>query len=101
MANLASIGQKIVVEKDCIIVVARNDDGKLAKMNAVFRTIDLTSLVLSSAFAGIVFDFTTHEMTAAVLGCWNLVSVVLEYWLLILVFKKFEELNNEKKMDIS
>ena len=101
MANLASIGQKIVVEKDCIIVVASNDDGKLARMNAVFRTIDLTSLVLSSAFAGLVFDFTSHEMTATVIGCWNLVSVVLEYWLLVAVFEKFEELKNEKKMDQS
>ena len=70
-------------------------------MNAVFRTIDLTSLVLSSTFAGMIFDFTSHEMTAAVIGCWNLISVVFEYWLLMVVFKKVTELGNDKKIDKS
>ena len=100
-ANLASVGQKIVVEKDCIIVVAGNDENKLATMNAIFRTIDLTALVLSSTFAGLIFDFTSHEVTAAVIGSWNLVSVVVEYWLLIVVFRKFKELSYDRKIDKS
>ena len=99
--NLASMGQKIVVEKDCIIVVAGNDENKLATMNAIFRTIDLTALVLSSTFAGLIFDFTSHEVTAAVIGCWNLISVVVEYWLLTVVFKKFKELSHDRKIDKS
>ena len=99
MANLASIGQKIVVEKDCIVVIAENNESKLAKMNAVFRTIDLTSLVLSSTFAGIIFDITSHEITAAIIGIWNLVSVIFEYWLLLAVFQKFKDLSKEKKID--
>ena len=98
-ANLASIGQKIVVEKDCIVVVAGDDEKKLATMNAIFRTIDLTALVLSSTFAGIIFDFTSHAATAAVIGCWNLISVVLEFWLLVIVFEKFRELSNDRKID--
>ena len=40
-----------------VVVVASGDDNKLATMNAVFRTIDLTALVLSPAFAGLIFDF--------------------------------------------
>ena len=101
LANLASIGQKIVVERDCIVVIAGHNESKLAKMNAVFRTIDLTSLVLSTTFAGIIFDFASCEMTAAVIGCWNLISVVFEFWLLMAVFKNFEELSSVKKIDKS
>lgn len=44
LANLASIGSKIVLEKDWIVVVSMNDPERLASMNAVFRTVDLTTL---------------------------------------------------------
>ena len=88
-----------MVEKDCIVVVAGEDESRLATMNAIFRTIDLTALVLSSTFAGIIFDFTSHAATAGVIGVWNLVSVVLEYWLLVVVFQKFRELANDRKID--
>ena len=45
LANLSSVGSKIVLEKDWIVVVAMDDPERLASMNAVFRTIDLTTLV--------------------------------------------------------
>jgi iron-regulated transporter 1 len=41
IANLASVGSKIVLEKDWIVVIAMDDQERLAKMNAVFRTVDL------------------------------------------------------------
>ena len=99
--NLASVGQKIVVEKDWIVVVAGDDDERLASMNAVFRTIDLTALVLSPSFAGLFFDFTSSAVTAAILGCWNLVSVIIEYVMLKIIYNKFPELSNEKRIDES
>ena len=68
LANLASIGQKIVVERDCIVVIAGHNESKLAKMNAVFRTIDLTSLVLSTTFAGIIFDFASSNRYLLMMG---------------------------------
>ena len=101
VGNLASVGQKIVVEKDWIVVVAGDNENRLASMNAVFRTIDLTALVLSPSFAGLIFDFASNEVTAAVIGTWNLVSVVLEYTLLILIYKKFPGLAEAKKIDRS
>ena len=101
VGSLASVGQKIVVEKDWIVVVAGNNDNRLATMNAVFRTIDLTALVLSPSFAGLIFDFASAEVTAAVIGIWNLLSVVVEYTMLILIYKKFPELSHDKKIDHS
>ena len=44
LANLASVGTKIVLEKDWTVVVAMDDPEQLASMNAVFRTLDLTTL---------------------------------------------------------
>ena len=44
LANLASVGSKIVLEKDWTVVVAMGDPEQLASMNAVFRTLDLTTL---------------------------------------------------------
>ncbi len=41
LANLASVGSKIVIEKDWIVVVSEDDQERLAQMNAVFRTLDL------------------------------------------------------------
>ena len=50
LANLASVGSKIVLEKDWTVVVAMDDPDKLASMNAVFRTLDLTTLGRSLLF---------------------------------------------------
>lgn len=37
VANLASVGSKIVVERDWIVVIAGKDSNRLASINAVFR----------------------------------------------------------------
>ena len=37
VANLASVGCKITIEKDWIVVVSEDNEEKLATMNAVFR----------------------------------------------------------------
>ena len=100
VANLASVGCKIVIERDWIVVVASGDDNKLATMNAVFRTIDLTALVLSPAFAGLIFDFASDSAVALTIGIWNIVSVVVEYYLLILIYREFPDLAKDKKQDV-
>lgn len=37
VAYLASVGSKIVVEKDWIVVIAGDDNNRLANINSVFR----------------------------------------------------------------
>ena len=46
LADLASVGSRIAVEKDWIVVISGNDNDQLAKMNSVFRTIDLLCLLV-------------------------------------------------------
>ena len=68
-------------------------------MNAVFRTIDLTALVISPAIAGIIFDFINDEAAAALIGVWNVVSVFVEYYLLVLIYKEFPDLARAKLVE--
>jgi hypothetical protein len=65
-----------------IFVYYRNDDDRLAQINAVFRTIDLASLSLAPLIAGLIFDLISTYAAAYFIAGWNLVSVVFEYLLL-------------------
>ena len=135
LANLASVGSKIVLEKDWIVVVAMDDPERLASMNAVFRTVDLTTLgripfylrrqpksmdrcsralvyrgiqsvvdfiadnnliyiffyldlqMLAPIIGGLLFDFVGYPFAAVFIAVWNLVSVIVEYTLLILIYR--------------
>ena len=82
IAQVASVGSKIILEKDWIVVVSRNDEDRLAQINAVFRTIDLTTLSIAPLTAGLIFDFISNWAAAIFIAAWNLVSVIFEYLLL-------------------
>ena len=41
VSNLASVGSKISIEKDWVLVIANNDKERLTNINSIFRTIDL------------------------------------------------------------
>ena len=82
IAHLASVGSKIIMEKDWIIVVSKNDDDCLAQINSVFRTIHLTTLSIAPLAAGLIFDFINTWAAAIFISSWNIVSVIFEYLLL-------------------
>lgn len=67
----------------------RDNDDRLAKVNAVFRTIDLATLSLAPLSAGLVFDFISNSAAAYFIAAWNMISVFLEYWLLKSIYKEF------------
>ena len=96
VCDVASTGSKIVVEKDWIVVIAGGDDDKLAKLNSIFRTIDLVCLNLAPVLAGLLFSYTSYAVTAIVIAAWNLVSVVAEYLLLVAIYKQFPSLAHKK-----
>lgn len=93
VANLASTGSKIVVEKDWIVVIAGGSETKLAMMNSVFRTIDLSCQTVTPVLAGMLFTFTNYQITAVFVLAWNLISVIFEYVLLHLIYKQFPGLS--------
>jgi len=86
-AQLAALGDKIVIERDWVVAIARTPE-ELAKMNVVFQSIDLACDTLVTVFVGMMIDTTGLATTAVVLAFWNMASAVLEYSLLQIVYKK-------------
>ena len=61
----------------------------MAKVNAVFRTIDLATLSLAPLSFGLVFDLISNSVAAYFIAAWNMISVILEYWMLKSIYKEF------------
>lgn len=95
VSHMASTGSKIMIERDWIVVIAAGNDDRLAKLNSIFRTIDLVCLNLSPVITGFLFTYADSSITALAILIWNIVSVVLEYSLLISIYNQFGELGNK------
>jgi len=96
LARLASSGVNIIIQKDWIVVIAENDTDRLAKMNSILRTIELTTYMLAPAAAGLLFTHLGFVVTGIVIAAWNIVSVSLEYLLLLLIYRKYPKLASFK-----
>ena len=82
IAQVASVGSKIVVEKDWIVVVSRNNDDRLAQINSVFTTIDLITISIGPLMAGLVFEFGDNYAAAVFIAIFNLLTLIIQYLLL-------------------
>ena len=45
--------------------------------------------MLAPIIGGLLFDFVGYPFSAIFISCWNLVSVVVEYMLLTLIYRFF------------
>ncbi|KAH9496913.1 hypothetical protein Btru_010169 [Bulinus truncatus] len=84
-ANLASIANTIAVEKDWIVEICDRNEEKLATMTATMRAIDLSTQILAPIVTGQVMDWSV-ENGAIFLSVWNLISCIVEYFLLWQVY---------------
>merc|ERR1712073_222648 len=75
IARLSSSGVNIIIQKDWIVVIAENDTDRLAKMNSILRTIELTTYMLAPAAAGQLFTYLGFVLTGVFIAAWNVVSV--------------------------
>merc|ERR1719233_1989257 len=96
VARLASCGTNIIIQKDWIVVIAGGDNDKLATMNSILRTIELTTYMLAPAVTGQLFTFFGFGYTGIIIAGWNIISVCLEYLLLALIYKKYPALSNKR-----
>jgi len=99
IARLASSGVNIIIQKDWIVVIAENDTDRLAKMNSILRTIELTTYMLAPAAAGQLFTYLGFVLTGVFIAAWNVVSVCLEYLLLVMIYRKYPKLAAFKTTD--
>jgi len=88
-------------EKDWIVMIAGGDSDRLATMNSIFRTIDLVCLTLTPTLAGLLFSYTSYLVCALFIGVWNLVSVFLEFLLLVSIYQEFPALSNIKPVTLN
>lgn len=96
---LASIGTKIILTKDWIVVICNGNNDKLAskrdlvysylfiETNAMLLRIDQTTMIVSPLLAGqLMTSFGISAGLYAIIG-WNLCSFAVEYFLLIAIYR--------------
>ncbi|XP_053453091.1 solute carrier family 40 member 1 [Nycticebus coucang] len=88
IANLASTATAITIQRDWIVVVAGDDRGKLADMNATIRRIDQLTNILAPMVVGQIMTFGSPVIGCGFISGWNLVSMCVEYFLLWKVYQK-------------
>merc|ERR550517_1809464 len=96
VARLASCGTNIIIQKDWIVVIAGGDNDKLATMNSILRTIELTTYAIAPAVAGCLFTLLGFGLTGLVIAAWNGVSVCLEYCLLSRIYRRHPGLASKR-----
>eukprot|EP00262_Sarcandra_glabra_P003893 TRINITY_DN1473_c0_g1_i2.p1 TRINITY_DN1473_c0_g1~~TRINITY_DN1473_c0_g1_i2.p1 ORF type:complete len:570 (+),score=72.03 TRINITY_DN1473_c0_g1_i2:345-2054(+) len=85
---LSSLVGTILIEREWLVVMSNGQPPEvLTKMNSVIRRIDLTCKLLAPVFSGFIISFISMKASAVILALWNTISVWLQYWLLISVYK--------------
>lgn len=85
-----------MVERDWVVQVSASEDD-LARMNTIFQTIDLCCKTMAPVFVGLLLQLTGLSTTAVVLAVWNVVSAIVEYILMSMIFKHHPNLLKPKK----
>lgn len=95
VARLASSGTVILIQRDWIVVIANGDNDRLAGMNSVLRSIELTTYMVAPIVAGQMFYFVGYVATGFFIAGWNVISVVFEYLLLNSIYREFPNLDKK------
>ncbi|KAK6164789.1 hypothetical protein DH2020_001653 [Rehmannia glutinosa] len=66
--------------------------GVLTKMNSIIRRIDLSCKLFAPVVTGFIISFVSLTASALVLALWNVLSVCLQYWLLMSVYNGIPQL---------
>lgn len=98
IAQLASVGTSIIIQKDWIVVVAGENKEILANLNSMTRRIDLVTKILSPVACGQIMAVATLSGGAIFIMSWNAVSMFLEYILLRIVYKRTPALSKKKTL---
>nr|CCM80483.1 Ireg1 protein [Psychotria gabriellae] len=98
---LSTLAGTILVEREWVVVISDGQPpGVLSKMNATIRRIDLICKLVAPVVSGFIVSFASLTASAATLALWNVVSVFLQYWLLMSVYNGIPALSerNERRV---
>nr|CAD7397745.1 unnamed protein product [Timema poppensis] len=99
-SQVASVALQIILQKDWIIILCGGDLNKLAKVNSMLRTINLGTQVLAPIFVGVVQDQVSKLACVITIGVWNVISMVAEYYILLLLYNQNPRLSEIKKHQV-
>jgi len=78
-----------------VLQISPTEDA-LAKMNMIFQTIDLSCKTMAPIFVGLLIQMAGLTTTAITLAVWNIVSALIEYILMLMIFKEYPNLLKSK-----
>lgn len=86
---LANLALNVAIERDWVVVVAKEfqEEGLLTRINSGMRQIDLFCKLIAPAAVGLLMSLTSSLKAAVIITIWNASTAIVEYWLLMLVFR--------------
>lgn len=85
IARLSSLGTTIAIERDWVVVIAKEDEALMAGTNAKLRRIDLTCNILAPVLTGVIIKVSS-VVGIIFIAVWNILSLFAEYFILSNVY---------------
>ncbi|KAL2541426.1 Solute carrier family 40 member 2 [Abeliophyllum distichum] len=84
---LSTLAGTILIEREWVIVISEGQPpGVQTKMNSILRRIDLICKLFAPVVSGFIISFVSLTASATALVLWNILSICLQYWLLMSVY---------------
>ena len=96
VSTLSSSASKMIIERDWVVVLSRNDSDLLSTINANMRRIDQVCVLLAPIVAGAFMSGLNTTWAAVLIAVWNIISFFVEYTLLRVVYSRVPELASKK-----
>ncbi|GFP92797.1 solute carrier family 40 member 2 [Phtheirospermum japonicum] len=97
---LSTLSGTILVEREWVVVISEGQPpGTLTKMNSIIRRIDLTCKLLAPVVSGFIISFVSLTASAMALALWNVLSVFLQFWLLMSVYNGIPRLKETNESE--
>lgn len=71
----------------------------ISALNATMRTINLSCQIVAPFAVGHLLDWFSYVTGAIFIASWNVISAIVEYYLLHAIFSLVPELSNKKATD--
>ncbi|KAL1808110.1 hypothetical protein ACET3Z_025100 [Daucus carota] len=91
---LSTLAGTILIEREWVVVISEGQPPEvLTNMNSIIRRIDLICKLFAPVVTGFIISFVSLKASAVSITIWNIVSVCIEYWLLLSVYAKIPVLS--------
>ncbi|XP_047309632.1 solute carrier family 40 member 2-like [Impatiens glandulifera] len=105
IGSLSTLAGTILIEREWVVVISEGqqpmDVPLLPKMNSIIRRIDLVSKLFAPVVSGLIISFVSLKASAMAFSIWNVLFVLIEYWLFISVYEGIPSLKESNRRRIS